>query len=404
MKINLDVNISIEVENCNFRELTKSFLLALASLFTQFVSNVLILYFEQYYRDGTLVKKLGCHKVCKKTCNKRTKFKTLFGVIRVPQIQVRVYDSDGNESQKSITRILLEVSPRYQLPDFMKELMGFIGSVSSFRVGHSILTGLSEFKISLTSLWRSAKWYANNIQLGLADDGLNEFEADGTGIPTVNTGKRGSELKKVFQKRQNGKLHLVGISMGKYKAQGGWEKAMSVIKEALNSGRELYERVVLASDGDQAILKAAAKIDSKRLKIQKDKWHIFHQMKYYLWQDKVAKEHRSKIISHFYKLSMLFKRSIKKRDARIKRYISMLKQVGYITTSVYLNSSMEGFYTHEAEGNTNIYTSKTERSMRTTNQRINIGLWSEDGALSVCKIRDAYYYNGISPLNWKECA
>ena len=65
---------------------------------------------------------------------------------------------------------------------------------------------------------------------------------------------------------------------------------------------------------------------------------------------------------------------------------------------------MDGFYTHEKEGNTNIYTSKTERSMRTTNQRINVGVWSNSGALNVCKIRDSYYYNGIDPLNWKEIA
>ena len=56
----------------------------------------------------------------------------------------------------------------------------------------------------------------------------------------------------------------------------------------------------------------------------------------------------------------------------------------------------------KTEDNTNIYTTKTERSMRTTNQRINVGLWSDEGALNVCKIRGAYYYNEISPLNWKK--
>ena len=101
---------------------------------------------------------------------------------------------------------------------------------------------------------------------------------------------------------------------------------------------------------------------------------------------------------------MLSKQSIEKRDNRITRYISMLNHVGYKTSSVYLKSAMDGFYTHETENSENVYTSKTERSMKTTNQRINVGVWSDNGALNVCKIRDAYYYNGINPFNWKKSA
>ena len=101
---------------------------------------------------------------------------------------------------------------------------------------------------------------------------------------------------------------------------------------------------------------------------------------------------------------MLTKRTVKKRNKRINQYIFLLSAVGLNHTAVYLQSAMDGFYTHETEGNTNIYTAKTERSLRTTNQRINIGVWSDAGALNVCKIRGAYYYNGISPLNWKKRA
>ncbi len=42
------------------------------------------------------------------------------------------------------------------------------------------------------------------------------------------------------------------------------------------------------------------------------------------------------------------------------------------------------------------YTSKTERSMRTLNSRINAGRWSQDGAFNVCKIRLLYYYNRLN--------
>ena len=191
------------------------------------------------------------------------------------------------------------------------------------------------------------------------------------------------------------------MTIGKYKDKANWQSALSELQVALNSGLKKYSKIILSSDGDWSIIDTVRNI-SKRIKIQKDKWHIFHQLKYYLWKDKVEKESRNKIIAHFFKITMLLKCSIKKRDERIKRYIFLLASAGYKSVAVYLQSSMNGFYTHETEGNTNIYTTKTERSMRTTNQRINVGVWSDEGALNVCKIRGAYYYNGISPLNWKK--
>ncbi len=401
MKINFQTNIDIEIENCNFRTITASFLKALKPIFELFVSKVLILTFYQYYYSGKLNQILDSKVIRLKTTNKKTKFKTLFGTIYVPQIQVRIFDLDGKEHQKSITRILLGVSPKYQIPDFMKELMGWIGSVCTFRVGHNIIGRLTNFSCSLTSMWDSVKFLAKTIKLELSPDGTNEFEADGTGIPTKNSGKRGSELKKVFQRKVDGTLHLVGMSIGKYKDKSGWLSAFSELKVALESGLKKYKKLILSSDGDLSIIDVAKDI-SKRIKIQKDKWHVFYQMKYYLWKDKVDKDMKNSIIGHFYKLTMLSKKTIKERNAHINRYIFLLASVGYKSTAVYLKSAMNGFYTHETEGNTNIYTTKTERSMKTTNQRIDAGKWSDDGALSVCLIREAYYYNGISPLNWKK--
>ena len=91
----------------------------------------------------------------------------------------------------------------------------------------------------------------------------------------------GSELKKIFQRKTNGKLHLVGITIGKYKDKDGWLSIMAELKIALNSGLEKYSKLILASDGDLSIINVATEI-SERIKIQKDKWHVFHQLKYYL--------------------------------------------------------------------------------------------------------------------------
>jgi len=399
-QFDLNTNLTFKVKNCNFKNITAVFLASLIELFSAFVSSVLLHYFEKYYQNGELVNMLNVRSIARKTVNNTTQFKTIFGNIRVPQIQIRVVDLDGKNRQMSITRILLGVSPKFQIPDFMKDIIGWIGAVATFRVGHNILGVLTNLKCSLMSVWQSIQWSAPKIQLELSPEGTNETLNDGTGIPTVDSGKRGSELKKIFQVKKDGKLHLIGMSIGAYKRAKDWKSMME--KHFLVLIKQ-FGKVFVGTDGDKTIINTARSI-SKKVKIQFDIWHLFHQMKYYLRQDGVLKEDRSKIISRFYKKTMLFKCSVKKRDIRIKRYISLLKVAGLTSTSTYLKSSMTYFYTFEKEGNTSLYTTKIERSMRTTNQRINVGRWSDQGSLNVAKTRDAYYYNGISPLNWRTMA
>lgn len=248
------------------------------------------------------------------------------------------------------------------------------------------------------SLWKSVQWSARKLKLTLSDEGTNEFEADGTGIPTKDSGKRGSELKKVFQKKKDGTLHLIGITIGKYKSKNDW---LSILSTPIQAGLKKFEKIILASDGDTSITDTAKSL-GENIKIQKDIWHVFHQMKYYLWKDKVPKEFRSNVIKLIYKITMTL--TDFPSDRRLEILDNVIKSLdisGYSSTATYLKSAMDGFYTFETEKNTNMYTTKTERSMRTTNQRINVGVWSDDGALNATKIRLAYYYNGIDPSNWK---
>jgi hypothetical protein len=79
---------------------------------------------------------------------------------------------------------------------------------------------------------------------------------------------------------------------------------------------EKYSKIVLATDGDSSIINAAKSI-SEKIKIQKDKWHVFHQLKYTLWKDGIKKENRSEFIAHYYALTMLSKDSISVRDKNI---------------------------------------------------------------------------------------
>jgi len=162
----------------------------------------------------------------------------------VPQIQIRIYQ-ENKLMQRSITRLLLGIEPRYQIPGFMKEILGLLGSLTTYRVGHKIVKMFSGFSCSLMSIYRSVQWLGRRIKLPLAKNGINELEADGTGIPTKNSGKRGSELKIVFQRNKKGKLHLVGIAIGKYKEASNWLQAMGdAIKKALHNLGNWYWQAI----------------------------------------------------------------------------------------------------------------------------------------------------------------
>ena len=54
MIIELNVKLELEVRNCNLKNLTIIFLFALTDLFQQFVTQVLLYYFEEYYDNGKL--------------------------------------------------------------------------------------------------------------------------------------------------------------------------------------------------------------------------------------------------------------------------------------------------------------------------------------------------------------
>ncbi|NCP84141.1 MAG: hypothetical protein GW823_04440 [Bacteroidetes bacterium] len=395
----MEAKLDIEVDNCNLKELTISFLIALRLLFESFVKQALMHYYYGSLSSGTLSKQLQTKKIVQKSHNTLTKIKTIFGDIWIPQIQVRIYQ-DNKEKQRSITRLLLGVEPRYQIPGFMKELLGLLASLTTYRVSHKIVGMFSGFNCSLMSIWHSVQWLGKQINLSLlSKDGINEFEADGTGITTRGSGKRGSELKVVYQRNKKGKLHLVGIAIGKYKEASNWLQAMG---GAIEEGIKQFGKLVLASDCDSSITETALQCDDKVI-LQRDLWHVFHQMKYYLWQDKVEKTIRNNIISLVYKLMLIKEQfSVEHRLRLVGIVINSLIQNGYTHTATYLKTCTENFYTYQEENNTNIYTSKTERSMRTVNARINVGVWSDNGALNVTKIRLSFYYNGIGMSDWKK--
>ena len=82
-QIEFGTKITINVKNCNFEHLTAKFLFALKDLFQQFITAVLLHYFEEYYKNGKLKELLNIDNYRRKSTNARTRFKTHIPIVGV---------------------------------------------------------------------------------------------------------------------------------------------------------------------------------------------------------------------------------------------------------------------------------------------------------------------------------
>jgi len=67
MQINLEAKINIKVDNCNLKILTMAFLTALRSLFESFISQALMLFYQESLLSGELCKQLQTNKIVQKS-------------------------------------------------------------------------------------------------------------------------------------------------------------------------------------------------------------------------------------------------------------------------------------------------------------------------------------------------
>ncbi len=312
-------------------------------------------------------------------------------------MQVKIENKEtGKHKRKNIGRLILRIKPYQQIAGFMKDMFGLLGGLSTYRVGKKIINLFTACKCNSMTILRSVRDYANKLTFKLSKEGTNQFEADGTGIPTLKSGKRGSELKSLFQRKENGKLHYLGSTIGKYKNLENWKK---LFKPSLEKAEQIFEKIILSSDGDTTIWNAAKESvkDIENIIFQKDIWHVLHQLKYALWSNGVKKTKRKGMLKGVY--NILYRMEDLPYKIRLKtldRLINICEERELKRTVKYLNNSKEGLFTYEEEGNQK-FTGLTERSMRTINQRVNVGVWSDEGALAVTQIRLAYYYNRITP-------
>ena len=203
---------------------------------------------------------------------------------------------------------------------------------------------------------------------------------------------------KVFaQKTLDGGIRIAGIAIGKY--ESGWDKVFKPLQSSFEKMGEFH----MIMDGDSAILKDfAAEID---FTVQRCLWHIPHQIKYYLWKDKV--KHKSEfwknIMTRTLLLTSLPAEAIEDDDLiedllkeKLMMYESLLAKLEKESCKhciTHLKNAWDDMFTSLTKKLNGKATSLIERLMRTVNLRINLGKWKESGALNLLKVRLAYYYN-----------
>lgn len=133
----------------------------------------------------------------------------------------------------------------------------------------------------------------------------------------------------------------------------------------------------LVHDGGESLADCAKNV-------QRCRWHLTHQLKYYLWQDKVPNDSRSAFQNDL--RSILADRQ--EGPSRYKLFTDNLTSLGLKKTASHLHGASDEAFSHIKErGFAYIDTSPLEREMRELNRRTDIGArWSSKGLENVLKV------------------
>lgn len=398
MQIEIDTKLKIELADSNLSGILAQFSFVLLEILSQFISAVLLSFAEHHLERCDLFE-------CK-TCGNKNRFHwksrsgtptellTQFGRIRIPQLQLQC----ACGTRQVISRQLLGVDRCKRIPTATIRMLGFIGSLTSFRVAEKI-TGLFGVKLSRMTVWRCVQRLGKTITFDLDPNECNVGEADGTGIPIQGIAKRGKELKVFVQLKKGGGCRIAGLSIGNYDSQ--WDTLFKPLLEKLGK----FPFFQLITDGDASILKGLG--DKLKIIYQRCLWHIPHQFKHTLWKDGVKKTTPEWGQSLAILVDIINVKSILAEDRqevltpliqskkkKLDELIEYCKKKEWKACSRYLGNASGDMFTGVENRLAGKTTSHVERVMRTVNLRINVGKWGKQGALNACKIRLAHYYNG----------
>lgn len=395
MKIIIDLKYNVELENCNVDYLTGVLQKISSKINSDIINQILKQFADHYMKEKKLP--FSCNCGCSQATWKTKKAKTtqiLFGLLPLllSQMQVKCISCS---KRYFITRKLLGLTPRASLSEKAKEAIALIGGFCSYRVSSTIMALSGGYIIAKTRIWQCVQEVGEKMKFGIDLDGSQEFQADGTGIPINGIKKRGKELKVLIQKKINGGVKIVNLTLGKYHSE--WDKLFSPIIEDLKQ----MKNPILTTDGDIAILKG---IKDLEIIIQRCLWHIPHQAKYTMWQDKITRKSENwlDILGKLYNIiaisytgedESVISKIIEDKNKLLDDLIKLCLDKEYMKTYQYLlNAKPDMFNALQNKYNCKA-TSLVERVMKTVNARIDVGKWGTKGALNVLKVRLSYYYN-----------
>jgi hypothetical protein len=397
MKITFNCEFDVAITSSELPAIMKAFAKLLPLLLTDFTQKILLAFAEFYM--GQKIKPFPCvcgnaeHFIWKTHHGKPTGILTIFMMVWLGQLQVQCQVCG---KKQYLTRKLLGLEPRQRIPAETRRKLGLIGALTPFRVSEKIVS-LFGWTLDKMTIWRAVQQTAQEVEFGLDPDGMPQGEADGTGIPIQGIKKRGKELKVFVQLKRGGGISIAGLSIGNY--DQGWDKLFAPLLETLKS----FTSFLLVTDGDTSILKGLG--GKVKVLLQRCLWHIPHQLKYCLWQDKVLRQSEvwRKVLAEILDICAVPKlveeelvaQLVRHKEQRLDQLIAFCRENGLLRSAVYLGNAKPHLFTalsNRLQGKTS---SRVERVMRTVNLRINVGKWSMAGALNVNKIRLAYYYNGF---------
>jgi len=398
VKIEYNVNYSIEIRNCKIDHLTDVFKQLFVMVFSDFVKAVL----KQFGDDFMKMKKKPFHCLCGNDRNfiwktkdaKPMKITTIFADLILPQMQVQCKDCG---KKMFISRLLLGIERYQKMSTLTERILAFVGGLATFRTSEKIL-GMVGVSFNRMKVWRCVQKIGKTISFDLDPKHLPYGEADGTGIPIVGIKKRGQELKVFIQKKVGGGVRIAGLAIGKYDSD--WAELFAPLRDTIMS----FKNFLLVTDGDTSILNG---VKCLNVIFQRCLWHIPHQLKYCMWKDGIKKKSADwmEITGKIFDISAIrpylekddIDAVIREKRARLDGLISFCEKKGYKASTSYLINARPDMFSALEKRLNGKSSSLAERLMKTVNMRVNVGKWSPDGALNAMKLRLAHYYNGWTP-------
>jgi hypothetical protein len=134
--------------------------------------------------------------------------------------------------------------------------------------------------------------------------------------------------------------------------------------------------------------------------VQRCRWHLVYQLKYYLWQDEIPYEDRG---IYQGRLKDILFGEWTTAPRMLGTFIKDLEAAGCTTSAEHLRNARAETFTYRADRNfTYATTTPIEREMRELNRRADVGVrWSERGVENVLKVLFHYRMNDSQAQNLK---